>query len=255
MTSKPVSNRPVIGIPVGQGTNPRGAKLYTVHQLYLNAVYRTGGIPCPVPLHLDESLYNDIFQRLDGLLLAGGEDVDPSFYGDEPKKEIEKTDPHRDQVEMMLARWAVAEQMPILGICRGHQLLNVALGGKLYQDIYAELGIEEIHDMRGKGENFRRKRPHQVILDPQSKIAQELGAVLWVNSLHHQAVATPGQGMKVVGTSPGGVIEAMELEDHPFAVTVQWHPEMLVDDELMLRVFQAFVSEAAHYHAERKQSQ
>jgi len=82
--------RPIIGIPVGQGTNPRGAKLYTVHQLYLNAVYKSGGIPCPVPLHLDDELYRDIFQRLNGLLLAGGEDIDPHFYGDEPKDEIEK---------------------------------------------------------------------------------------------------------------------------------------------------------------------
>jgi putative glutamine amidotransferase len=253
MTTPHISKRPVIGIPVGQGTNPRGAKLYTVHQLYLNAIYRTGGIPCPVPLHLDEALYQEIFQRIDGLLLAGGEDIDPRFYGDEPRDEIEKTDPDRDRVELMLARWAVEEQMPILGVCRGHQLLNVALGGGLYQDIHAELGIEETHDMRGKGENFRQKRPHQVILDPESKIARELGAVLWVNSLHHQAVATPGRGLKVVGTSPGGVIEAMELEDHPFAVTVQWHPEMLADDELMLRVFKLFVEEAARYHGQRKQ--
>ena len=245
--------RPIIGIPVGQGANPRGAKLYTVHQLYLNAVYKSGGIPCPVPLHLDDELYLEIFQRLDGLLLAGGEDIDPHFYGDEPKDKIEKTDPDRDRVELLLARWAVAEQMPILGICRGHQLLNVALGGALYQDIHTEMGVEETHDMRGKGEGFRQKRPHQVILDPESKIARELGAVLWVNSLHHQAVATPGKGLKVVGTSPGGVIEAMELEGHPFAVTVQWHPEMLADDALMLRVFELFIEEAARYRLHSRQ--
>lgn len=247
-----LSNRPIIGIPVGQGTNPRGAKLYTVHQLYLNAVYKSGGIPCPVPLHLDETLYRDIFRRLDGLLLAGGEDVDPQFYDDAPKPEIEKTDPDRDRVELMLAKWAVAGKMPILGICRGHQLLNVALGGALYQDIQSELGVEEIHDMRGKGEGFRQKRPHQVILDPESKIARELGAVLWVNSLHHQAVSRPGKGLKVVGASPGGVIEATELEDHPFAVTVQWHPEMLIDDALMLRVFKLFIDEAARYHVQQR---
>ncbi len=248
-----IPKRPIIGIPVGQGTNPRGARLYTVHQLYLNAVYRSGGIPCPVPLHLDDDLYGEIFRRIDGLLLAGGEDIDPHFYDDEPKEdEIEKTDPDRDRVELLLARWAVAEQMPILGICRGHQLLNVALGGALYQDIHAELGVTETHDMRGKGENFRQKRPHQVILDPDSKIARELGAVLWVNSLHHQAVATPGRGLRVVGMSPEGVIEAMELEGHPFAVTVQWHPEMLTDDALMPRVFQLFIEEAARYHPARK---
>jgi putative glutamine amidotransferase len=248
MSSKRNSKRPVIGIPVGQGTNPRGAKLYTVHQLYLNAVYRSGGIPCPVPLHLDEELYGEIFQRIDGLLLAGGEDVDPSFY-DEPKKdEIEKTDPDRDRVELLLARWAVAEQMPILGICRGHQLLNVTLGGTLYQDIQTEMGIDELHDNRGRGPGFRQQRPHQVILEPDSRIARELGAVLWVNSLHHQAVATPGEGLRVVGLSPEGVIEAMELEGHPFAITVQWHPEMLADDDLMLRIFRLFVEEASRFH-------
>ncbi len=251
MQRKHSSVLPIIGIPVGQGANPRGAKLYTVHQLYLNAVYRSGGIPCPIPLHLDETLYREIFQRLNGLLLAGGEDIDPHFYDDEPKSSIEKTDPDRDRVELLLAQWAVDEQMPILGICRGHQLLNVALGGSLYQDIYVELGVDEVHDMRGKGEGFRQRRPHQVLLDPESKIAQELGAVLWVNSLHHQAVARPGKGLRVVGASPEGVIEAMELEDHPFAVTVQWHPEMLMDDELMLRVFALFIEEAARYHTKK----
>jgi len=245
--------RPIIGIPMGQGTNPRGAKLYVVHQLYLNAIYRAGGIPCPVPLHLDEEWYGEIFERLDGLLLAGGEDIDPRFYGDDPKEVMEKTDPHRDQMELLLAHWAVAEQMPILGICRGHQLLNVALGGSLYQDIEAEMGVGEVHDMRGKGEGFRQKRPHSVTLAPESKIARELGAVLWVNSLHHQAVARPGDGLKVVGASPQGVIEATELEGHPFAVTVQWHPEMLADDELMLRLFQLFVDEAGRFNDRRQQ--
>ncbi len=244
---------PVIGIPVAQGENARGAKLYTVHQLYLDAVYRAGGIPCPVPLHLDERLYREIFQRMSGLLLAGGEDVDPRLYDAEPKDVLEKIDPDRDRVEIMLARWAVAEKMPILGICRGHQLLNVAMGGALYQDIREEMGVEEVHDMRGKGPNFRQQRPHQVTLDPNSKIARELGAVLWVNSLHHQAVATPGQGLRVIGTSPGGVIEAMELEGHPFAVTVQWHPEMLRDDHRMLRLFQLLVEEAIRFRESRSE--
>ena len=248
MPTNRISKRPVIGIPVGQGTNPRGAKLYTVSQLYLNAVYRSGGVPCPVPLHLDEELYGEIFQRIDGLLLAGGEDVDPSFYDAPKKDEIEKTDPDRDRVELLLARWAVAEQMPILGICRGHQLLNVTLGGTLYQDIQTEMGIDELHDNRGRGPGFRQQRPHQVILEPDSRIARELGAVLWVNSLHHQAVATPGEGLRVVGLSPEGVIEAMELEGHPFAITVQWHPEMLADDDLMLRIFRLFVEEASRFH-------
>jgi len=247
MVSHCISKRPVIGIPVGQGSNSRGAKLYTVHQLYLNAVYRAGGIPCPIPLHLDDDLYHDIFSRIDGVLLAGGEDVDPQFYHNKPKEVIEKTDPDRDRVELLLAHWAIAEKMPIIGICRGHQVLNVALGGTLYQDIHAEMGIEELHDNRGRGPGFRQQRPHQVKLAPESKIAQELGAVLWVNSLHHQAVATPGQGLRVVGVSPGGVIEAMELEGHPFAITVQWHPEMLTDDEHMLGVFKLFVEAAADY--------
>ncbi len=238
---------PIIGIPMGQGENARGAKLYVVHQLYFDAIYRAGGIPCPVPLHLEEPLYREIFLRLSGLLLAGGEDIDPRHYNAEPKDVIEKTDPDRDSVEIMLARWAVDEKMPILGICRGHQLLNVALGGVLYQDIQTDMGIEEVHDLRGKGPNFRQQRPHPVQLDPDSKIARELGAILWVNSLHHQAVATPGQGLRVIGVSPQGVIEATELEGHPFAVTVQWHPEMLRDDDQMLKLFKLLVEEAIRF--------
>ncbi len=246
------SRPPVIGIPVGQGENARGAKLYIVHQLYLNAIYQAGGIPCPIPLHLDPPHYREIFQRLHGLLLAGGEDIDPRLYHAEPKEHLEKIDPERDAVEMMLARWAVAEKMPILGICRGHQLLNVALGGALYQDIEAEMGVREVHDMRGKGPNFRQQRPHRVELDPQSRIARELGAALWVNSLHHQAVARPGQGLRIIGVSPEGVIEATELEGHPFAVTVQWHPEMLEGDPAMLRLFRMLVTEAAAFRSRRQ---
>lgn len=243
---------PIIGIPVGQGANARGAKLYVVHQLYLNAVYQAGGLPCPVPLHLDDEVYSEIFERIDALLLAGGEDVDPEWYHDKPEPGIEKTDPERDRVELMLVKWAVAEKMPILGICRGHQILNVALGGTLYQDISRDLGVQEVHDNRGKGPDFRQQRPHQVQLDPESKIARELGAALWVNSLHHQAVARPGKGLRVVGASPAGIIEATELEGHPFAVTVQWHPEMLGDDEKMQRLFALLVDAARHYHAEHE---
>ncbi len=242
---------PIIGIPMAQGENARGAKLYVVHQLYFDAIYRAGGIPCPVPLHLDEALYREIFLRMSGLLLAGGEDIDPRLYHAEPNELIEKIDPERDRVEMMLAHWAVAAKMPVLGICRGHQLLNVAMGGSLYQDIREETAITEEHDMRGKGEDFRQRRPHQVQLDPNSRIAQELGAVLWVNSLHHQAVATPGRGLRVIGVSPEGVIEATELEGHPFAVTVQWHPEMLGEDERMLRLFRLLVEEATRFRSIR----
>ena len=253
MATTPHSQRPVIGIPVAQSRNARGAKLYSVHQLYLHAIYQAGGIPCPLPLHLDDEIYEDIFQRLDGVLLTGGEDVHPQFYQEDANLDlIERSDAERDRVELLLARWAVAAQKPILGICRGHQLLNVALGGTLYQDIQTELGSDITHDMRGQGENFRQKRSHQVILQPDSKLAQTLGAVLWVNSLHHQAIATPGQGLRVVGVSPDGVIEATELEDHPFAITVQWHPEMLTDDAVMMRLFQRFVQAAARYHQARE---
>ncbi len=246
------SKRPIIGIPVGQGENARGAKLYIVHQLYLDAIYQAGGIPCPIPLKLDDATYEDIFHRIHGLLLAGGEDIDPRLYHAEPQAELEKIDPERDAVEMKLARWAVEAQMPILGICRGHQLLNVALGGTLYQDIDKEMGVQEVHDMRGKGPNFRQQRPHPVQLAPESRLARELGAILWVNSLHHQAVAQPGQGVRVIGVSPEGVIEATELVDHPFAVTVQWHPEMLGDDPIMRRVFHLLVQEAARFREEHR---
>ncbi len=254
MATTPHPHRPIIGIPMAQSANARGAKLYSVHQLYISAIYRSHGIPCPVPLHLDETLYQEIFQRLDGLLLAGGEDVHPQLYRPDANLDlIERSDTERDRVELLLTRWAVTAQMPIFGICRGHQLLNVALGGDLYRDIQAEIGVDEPHDMRDQGENFRQKRSHQVILQPDSKLAQDLGTILWVNSLHHQAVATPGQGLRVVGVSPEGVIEATELEGHPFAVTVQWHPEMLPDDAAMMQLFQHFVREADGYHRARQQ--
>ena len=199
-----------------------------------------GAAPFTIPLELDEDAYRALFERLDGVFLAGGEDIDPGSYGQTPHDLLGQTDAERDRVEILFARWAVAEGKPLLGVCRGHQVLSVALNGAMVQDVQAMWPHVERHDYRDPTKFARNFLSHPVILDPNSIVARVVGERVQVNSLHHQAIDRLGRGVKVVGKTPGGVIEAVEVERHPFAVGVQWHPEELVADAKMLGLFQAF---------------
>jgi putative glutamine amidotransferase len=182
-----------------------------------------------------------MYDRLDGIFLAGGEDIDPSNYNQSPHALLGQTDVERDRVEILFARWALDGGKPILGVCRGHQMLSVALGGTMYQDVQTMLSGSEQHDYRDSTRYSRDLLSQKVTLAPTSFLAQIIEAQVAVNSLHHQAIDRLGQGLYVVGTTADGVIEAIELEHHPFALGVQWHPEELVADANMLGLFQAFV--------------
>ena len=210
---------------------------------YLRALTQAGAMPVLIPLIEDEERLRVAYERLDGLLLAGGGDVEPTRYGEPRHPATRHVDPRRDEVEATLVRWALADGVPILAICRGIQMLNVAAGGSLYQDVAQQLPGALKHDYYPGYP--RALTPHRLEVAPGSRLAAILTADPPVNSLHHQGVRAPAPGFTVVARAPDGLIEGLEHSCHPFALGVQWHPEELIDhDPRMRRLFQAFVEAA-----------
>jgi len=237
--------RPVIGIPCNSATRPgSNVVVYGNNQSYVRAVQRAGGIALLIPAGHDADAIEVICSRLDGLLLSGGCDVDPERYGEERIATCQAPDPERDELELALAAWALDAAVPILGICSGMQLLNVACGGTLYQDLETQQPEAARHDLADIGRTYRG---HGIRLQQHWQLSEILGAARYdVNSLHHQAVARPGEHVEIVGWSPDGVAEAMEVDGHPFALAVQFHPEELEGDpeqpdEPSRALFRAFV--------------
>ncbi len=214
------------------------------------AIERAGGLPILIPAHLSDDTLRVIYERVDAVLLPGGGDVDPKHYGAQPHPTTAHINALRDRTELALARWAVAEDRPILGICRGHQLLNVAMGGTLIQDISSQTHTHLKHDTP-----FTTPRSaiiHDVHIAPDSRLAQIIGDTkIPVNSIHHQAVDVVAPSARVVAQSADGIVEALELPQKTFALSVQWHPEDM-ENEAMHRLFTAFV-EAARQSARLRQ--
>ena len=173
-----------------------------------------------------------LLRRLDGIVFPGGPDVDSAVYGARPHPRT-CSDPDLDRHELPIVRWAVARSIPVLGICRGQQLINVALGGTLLQDV-----------PQHRRRFWRTVYTHALHVQPASRFAEILGATnLHVNSLHHQAVANLGLGLRAVAWAPDGTIEALESAHHPWLFTVQFHPEELVPGHKpSQRLFSAFVA-------------
>lgn len=188
---------------------------------YSEAVAQLGGLPLMVG-NLEPDLAGEVVASADGLVLTGGVDVDPSFYGEEPHPMLGIVDLPRDHFELALLHAASAKGIPVLGVCRGHQLINVAAGGTLIQHLPA-LGKTVQHEQMEIG----GAPSHGVALEPGSRLAQAFGAErVRTNSYHHQAVDRVGKGLRVVGRSADGVVEAVEGTEGSFVLGVQWHPEM-----------------------------
>ena len=181
------------------------------------------------------------FARLDGLLLPGGGDIMPTRYDETPHMKLGSTEPERDELELAFSRWALEEGKPVLGICRGIQVMNVAAGGSLYQDIPSQFRTRLRHatDLS----LARQTIAHDIAIEPQSRLAGLVGGEpLPVNSWHHQAIKDLGGGFVVTARAADGIIEAFESPQHPFAIGVQFHPEDLYEsDERVRRLFRAFV--------------
>lgn len=255
--------RPLIGVPCRydrSGTYKDEPVILAQSPGYLNAVSQAGGIPLMIALGLDETAQRTLYDLCDGLLLSGGGDVTPSLFDQAPYGTLSDVQPERDEIEIRLGRWAVDEGKPVLGICRGIQVMAVAGGGTLYQDLPSQLPQAELHRysyVTGNGPGLE-ELVHEVKLRPASGLSEVLGAeALWVNSLHHQAVATVPPPWQITGYASDGVVEGLELPAHPFCYGVQWHPELLVNqpDSIHRRLFEAFIAACAAYHIDSKERQ
>lgn len=243
-------NKPIIGI-TGH-SHPAALVRSAVVQLYVDPIQDAGGAAIVIPLGLDESSLCAIFPLLDGLLLPGGDDVAPDRYHHEPHPRLGAVDPDRDELELRLATWALDADLPVLGICRGIQVLAVAAGGSLCQDIPSEWEDPVHHDVREFG---RDHLCHPVTIDPASRLGRVLGLTTsQVNSFHHQAVHQVPPGFAVSARSDDGVVEGIEALDRSFAVGVQCHPEGMwrTTAPEYRQLFVAFVGAAAQHARTRR---
>ena len=198
----------------------------TVNQDYVDAVIRAGALPVLLPLTDKEELWDEMLRRIDGLLLIGGADVDPARYGEDKLPLCGETNPLRDTMEFNLCRMALDRDMPILGICRGHQVLSCALGGSMYQDIAAQFS----ETLRHPRDDMPRDKAHPVRVEEGTLLHRITGLAHFdVNSRHHQGVKTLGTGLRANAFAPDGLIEGAELPGRRFVLGVQWHPESLSD--------------------------
>lgn len=245
-------------ITVTAGSNPGTANHAWLRFDYLHAISKAHGLPSIVapgftnPLDEAEQLAGEILDNCDGLLLSGGTDVDPKIFGEVPHTALGRVDGPRDPFEITLAREAVRRDMPVLGICRGLQVLNVALGGTLIQDIASDVAGALVHET---GDD-RLVIGHDVAIESDSRLAQLLSATrVGVNSFHHQAAKRLGEGLYVSATSPAdGIVEGIEMPERKFVVAVQWHPENFwKTSDAFDGLFSGFV-EAARQAAQSRRS-
>ncbi|MEF3305770.1 gamma-glutamyl-gamma-aminobutyrate hydrolase family protein [Paenibacillus sp. GYB003] len=205
---------------------------------YSEWILKAGGIPVIVPFGLGDEEVRTLCGATHGLLLSGGPDIDPDYYGEQPLPQLGRITPERDRQELLLIREYMAEQKPIFAICRGLQVLNVALGGSLYQDVYSQCRALK-HSQNAP----RSHLSHRVRAEADSRIGRIAGAAEFkTNSFHHQAVKDVAPGMRVTAKAEDGIVEAIECESARFVVGVQWHPEDTAGvDDVSRKLFEQFV--------------
>lgn len=205
---------------------------------YVTAIHRSGGLACLLPYVPSKSSIREYISLMDGFLFCGGDDITPLLFGEEPKELTKNTNIALDLYQIHLMKEAVCAQKPILAICRGMQILNVALGGTLYQDISSL--PDTINHMQESQDRWDVS--HRVTFCKGSRLSRILETSVYTNSFHHQAVKKAGKGLLVSGSSGDGITEAIELASHPFALGVQWHPEsMLLKNDTMKPLFLHFI--------------
>lgn len=217
---------------------------------YANALLAAGAVPLLLPPTLEGEALEDCLARLDGLFLAGGNDLAPETYGSEPIEALGEVNPVRDRFELSAVRWAFERQMPVFGICRGIQAMNVAMGGTLWQDLPSQYRTQAGEAPLAHSQKRRDIYPsHAVRIEPGTLLFSLVGTEsLRVNSMHHQAVRDAGRGLRITARATDGVPEALECPEHPFFLAVQWHPERyFAQAKDAMALFQAFANAASAY--------
>jgi putative glutamine amidotransferase len=231
---------PRIGITMSATVSATPERAY-VNAAYIRAVQEAGGVPVLLPPQLGAEGRETLWPWLDGVLLTGGGDVDPALFGEAPHPAVYDVVPSRDSLELDLTRQALDRRLPLLAICRGIQVLNVALGGTLQQDIPSGVPGALPHTQTAP----RSQPTHRVKVEDGTRLARILAASeIEVNSFHHQALARLGDGLRAVAWSPDGVVEGAEMDETcGFVIAVQWHPEDLTAHDATARnLFRALVN-------------
>ena len=240
-------HKPIIGVSATE-SSPASAP-----STYVNAVKRAGGVPVVIPITSDSTQIAAILEVVDGIVMTGGADIDPLKYlGEEPVRALGEITPLRDEFDIMLIRMAVRRGLPLFGICRGEQILNVAFGGSLYQDIPSQAGAYIKHNQDAPGSYGT----HSITIEENSLLRSLLGKEsVAVNSFHHQAVKEPAPGFKVTAKSKDGIVEAIEMEGTDKVWGTQFHPESFVNagDDFFLPLFRHLIEKAKEYRAEKRQ--
>ena len=209
-------------------------------ETYIKAIRRSGGIPIIIPITTSEAELKALLKRIDGIVMTGGEDVEPWRYGEQPIPELGGVYPDRDEFDIKLIQLAAAKKLPIMGICRGLQVMNVAFGGTLYQDIPSQLPQSKVDHY------FGTKRAHKIEIKQESNLHRILGNEAVVNSVHHQSVKDLAPGFTVTAVAEDGVVEGIEMKNGKPIFGVQFHPEIFVSagDDGFLGLFEYFVKAA-----------
>jgi putative glutamine amidotransferase len=233
---------PLIGVSTSITVGASPERAY-VNSAYLHAVQQAGGVPVALPPQLSSASMRQLAGDLQGLLLTGGGDMDPALFGETPHATLYDVAPARDTLETSVLHVALDRGLPVLAVCRGLQVLNVALGGSLHQDVGTDPGTQLAHSQKEP----RDQPTHKVKLTPGCRLAATLGAdELEVNSMHHQAIKRLGRGLTAVAWAPDQIVEGAEIGNPSrFVLGVQWHPEELVGhSEPARRLFAALVAAA-----------
>lgn len=242
--------KPLIGITCSMGLGIYSMTMenlpqeqHRMNDTYIKAIIQAGGVPVVIPSYEDLSLVKEVIDRLDGVLLSGGGDLDPALFSRRPNAHLGSVSPRRDAAEIAIAQYVIREtDKPLLGICRGVQVMNVAMGGSLYIDLPDEGKMAHSLNMYP-----RSQVSHEIDVAENTRLANAMGAGRnWVNSFHHQAVRDLAEGFAVSASSaPDDVVEAIEMPGERFIVGVQWHPEELTARPEARQLFRDFVAAAS----------
>ncbi|MGJ9458407.1 gamma-glutamyl-gamma-aminobutyrate hydrolase family protein [Oceanobacillus sp. CF4.6] len=230
--------KPIIGVTASMETDKA---YYSVANRNVKAILAAGGIPIIVPYLIDDHEVNQMTDRIDGLYVTGGYDIDPVIFGEEPHPKLGTIIPERDMAELSLVSSMLEKRKPILGVCRGSQILNIAAGGDMYQDIYSQMDNELLQHSQKAPFDYCS---HFVEVAEGTLLHRLAGKNKFrINSFHHQANRVVPEGFQISGKASDGVIEAIESKTHPFVLGLQWHPEALIHarEDPSLKIYQGFM--------------